>query len=125
MTIPTPTEDQEQSALFMWAAYQRGKYPELDLLYHIPNGGKRNIVTAAKLKAQGVKAGVPDLFLPVARNGCHGLYIEMKRIRGGKLSPQQTSWMDALQRQGYAVAVCKGAEEAQSVILNYLRKTGE
>ena len=71
-------EDLEQAALISWAeAYER-IYPELALLYHIPNGGKRDRIVAAKLKAQGVKPGVPDLCLPVPRGKYHGLYIEMK-----------------------------------------------
>lgn len=53
------------------------------------------------MKAAGVKPGVPDMFLPVAREGCHGLYIELKRRDGGRVSPEQTAWMDALARQGY------------------------
>lgn len=62
-----PTEAEEQATLFSWAAMKRGKYPELDLLFHIPNGGSRGKAEAARFKAEGVKPGVPDLFLPVAR----------------------------------------------------------
>ena len=57
---------------FQWVTYQQGRFPELVLLYHIPNGGKRDAQTAISLKRQGVKAGVPDLHLPVARGGYHG-----------------------------------------------------
>lgn len=67
-----------QEMLFRWITYQLDEYPELALLYHIPNGGKRDAKTATILKRQGVKAGVPDLHLPVARGGYHGLYIELK-----------------------------------------------
>lgn len=79
----TPSEDVEQAQLFAWAAYASGKYPELALMHHIPNGGKRGKAEAARFKLQGVKAGVPDIFLPCARGGCHGLYIELKRVKGG------------------------------------------
>ena len=75
---PIPHEGNEQEALFRWAAFVRGRFPEIDLLYHIPNGGSRNRLEAANLKRQGVKSGVPDLCLPVARGKYHGLYIEMK-----------------------------------------------
>ena len=61
-----------QETLFNWAQYQYARYPELELLYHIPNGGKRDARTAANLKRQGVKAGVPDLHLPVALGGPNG-----------------------------------------------------
>ena len=72
------SESVEQIHLFQWARMQSCTMPELNLLFHIPNGGKRNITTAKRLKAEGVKAGVPDLFLPVSRGGFFGLFIEMK-----------------------------------------------
>lgn len=81
--ISVPTESVEQQCLFRWAAFQSGKYPELKLLYHVPNGGSRKKSEAGRFKAEGVKAGVPDLCLPVARGGYHGLYIELKRLKQG------------------------------------------
>lgn len=74
-SFPIPTEAEEQIALFEWARLQTGRFPELALLYHVPNGGSRNKIEAARLRAQGVKSGVPDLCLPVARGASHGLYI--------------------------------------------------
>lgn len=71
-------EAAEQTKLFNWIAFARAATPELDMLYHIPNGGSRNKREAANLKRQGVRAGVPDLCLPVARGDYHGLYIELK-----------------------------------------------
>ena len=121
---PIPHEANEQEALFRWAWFMRGKYPELDLLYHIPNGGSRNRIEAANLKRQGVKAGVPDLCLPVARGRYHGLYIEMKYGKN-KPSEEQNKWLDALSKQGYAVAVCYGWESAQKVITKYLNLKGD
>ena len=86
-TPPTvPLEDAEQRVIFQWAAMETAACPELWLLYAIPNGGKRAIKTAIALKAQGVKSGVPDMCLPVARGGYHGLYIELKRQKGGTVS---------------------------------------
>lgn len=118
-----PTEAEEQAALFQWAGLMQGQYPELKLLHHIPNGGYRNKREAASLQREGVKAGVPDICLPVASNGCHGLYIELKRRKGGRLSPSQACWMEQLQKQGYQVAVCYGWEEAKTIILRYLKNT--
>lgn len=115
-----PSEAEEQKAIMQWTAYQSGKKPELELLYHIPNGGKRNGREAANLKAQGVKSGVPDLCLPVARKGFHGLYIELKRIKGGRVSENQDKWLTALMEQGYFTAVCYGAEQAIKIITEYL-----
>ena len=114
------SEEYEQNCLFKWAALESGAHPELALLHAIPNGGKRIPREAARMKAGGVKAGVPDMFLPVAREGCHGLYIELKRRHGGKVSHQQVSWMDALSRQGYKVSLCLGWDAARDVIQQYL-----
>ena len=72
------SEHDEQSAIFEWAALMQGAYPELGLLFAIPNGGKRDKATAGKLKAEGVKAGVPDMCLPVSNGKYHGLFIELK-----------------------------------------------
>ena len=83
-------EAREQEALFRWAGFAAGTMPELNLLYHIPNGGSRNKAEAANLKRQGVRAGVPDLFLPVARGGYHGPYIELK-FEKNKTSKNQES----------------------------------
>lgn len=117
-----PTEDQEQAALMQWARTMEGRWPELADLHAIPNGGLRSKATAARLKATGVKPGVPDLHLPVARQGCHGLYIEMKRRHGGRISPDQLRWMEELTRQGHRCAVCRGWEEAKRVIEEYLKE---
>ena len=119
---PVPLESEEQMTLFQWARLQRGKYPELSLLYHVPNGGSRHRAEAARLQAEGVKAGVPDLCLPVARGGFHGLYIELKRVRGSKTSDLQIAWMESLMKQGYCVALCKGWEQAAKTIIDYLEQ---
>lgn len=113
------TEAQHQEALIDWSALYSKRWPELELLYHIPNGGKRNASEAAHLKRQGVKAGVPDLCLPVARGDHHGLYIELK-ARKNKPTEHQLSWIQKLSDQGYVVAVCWGWEQAAKVIVDYL-----
>lgn len=120
MTRVIPTEHQEQCALFEWAAWMAKRIPELHLMHAIPNGGKRDIRTAAMLKAEGVKPGVPDIFLPVSRGGKHGLYIELKRRRGGVVSKAQEAWIRALTNQGYMCAVCHGAEAAKDEIMAYM-----
>lgn len=120
MKLIAPEHD-EQVALFQWIALERN-IPELGLLFAIPNGGKRHIFTAKKLKAEGVKPGVPDLFLPVARGGYHGLFLEMKREKGGRLSQHQKEWGEALTAQGYVVVSCPGWDAARHVLLLYLKK---
>jgi hypothetical protein len=116
------SEQSDQEALFQWAAYNTARLPELALLFHVPNGGKRDPVTAARLKSQGVKPGIPDLWLPVAWLGFHGLVIELK-VSGGRLSTAQSWWLDALRGQGYRVEVCYGWQDAAAVLETYL--TGE
>lgn len=116
---PKTTEADEQKALMQWAKWQEGRYSELKLLYHCPNGGTRNKLEAANLKRQGVKAGVPDLFLPVPRSQKHGLFIEMK-VGRNKCTDNQKKWIKALIGQGYEVKVCYSCEEAIQIIKRYL-----
>lgn len=107
--------------MFKWAANMAAmKWPELALMYHIPNGGSRNKIEAARLKAQGVKKGVPDVCLPVPRGVYAGLYIEMKRKEGGTVSKEQNEYIAALRKQGYRVEVCKGFQAAANVIEEYM-----
>lgn len=115
-----PTENQEQAALFEWAEVASGRYPELRMLHAIANGGKRDGRTAAVLQRTGVKPGVPDLCLPVARGEYHGLYVELKRQRGGAVSASQKVWLERLKAQGYKAIVCKGWIAAKDEIEKYL-----
>ena len=119
------SEATEQAALFNWARKAREEYPEVGLLFHIANGGTRNHVEAMHLKEQGVKAGVPDLCLPVPRGNYHALYIEMKRADGGRVSDDQRVWLNALNSVGNKAVVCHGYVEARETILNYLRGIDE
>ena len=112
----------EQEAVMAWwlCAHRGLGVPDARLLYHVPNGGKRSIVTAAKMKRAGVRAGVPDLFLAMARGGFHGLYIELKRRDGGELSRDQVEVMAMLGAQGYCTEVAAGWEVAAALIEAYL-----
>lgn len=114
-----PTEEEEQAALFSWAEVSRGRYPELELMFHVPNGGLRSKSEAARFKRAGVKSGVPDICLPVARGEFHGLFIELKAM-DGKLSENQLCWIGALIRQGYLAVKCRGFEEARQTVEEYL-----
>lgn len=117
------SESTEQQALFEWAEFAAKKTPELKLMYAVPNGGKRPSSTAARLKKEGVKPGVPDICLPVPRGRYHGLYIEMKFGRNTP-SAEQKEWLHRLQEQGYKVDVCFGWGEAVKVIVDYLTEIG-
>ena len=116
-------EADEQQLLFEWAEYAEVLYPELELMYHCPNEGKRSIYGGYKLRKQGMKAGVPDICLPVPRGGYGALYIEMKRVKGGKVSEAQKWWIDKLNAAGNLAVVCHGFDEAKDAILAYLQKT--
>lgn len=113
------SEATEQEALITWCRIFENRYPELKMIYHIPNGGSRNRLEAANLKRQGVKAGVPDLCLPVPKEGYHGLYIEMKYGKN-KLTDNQKEWLESLRQYGYKTEVCYGADEARETIKQYI-----
>lgn len=114
-------EHSEQVSLMQWWALQcrRFEVPE-QLLFAIPNGGQRNIITAKRMKDEGVRSGIPDLFLAVPRGNFHGLFIEMKKQRGGVVSDNQKACMEMLSANGYCVTVCHGFIEAKTAITAYL-----
>lgn len=116
------TEHDEQAALFEWRELAKGEYPELEMLYSNPNGGYRPKATAVKMKKEGTLAGVPDIFLPLADGGYHGLYIEMKKATGNAsdVSDSQLKVIAALRSNGYAVMVCFGFEEAREALITYV-----
>lgn len=113
------SEHTEQAAFIEWASWNQTQYPDLRWLYAVPNGGKRHIAVAAKMKAEGVKAGVPDLCLPVPRGKYHGLYLETK-IPGNDTTPEQDAWLQALANYGFACRVCYGFEALKEAVLAYL-----
>lgn len=115
-------EHAEQRKLIIWASWEIRNIPELALLFSIPNAGKRSAQEANWMIAEGLKAGVPDLFLAVMRHGKSGLFIEMKSSTG-KLSENQIKWRDRLINQGYEWALCRSANEAIDVICRYLEIT--
>jgi len=117
-----PRESEEQQLVITWAKWQEKAHPELRWLHAIPNGEWRNIVTARRLIGEGVKKGVPDLCLPVPRGLYHGLYIEMKRLKGSRESDEQKEWLEYLNSAGYLAITCKGADIAINAILDYLKR---
>lgn len=113
------TETEEQAALFKWAKLIGKQHPEYDLLYAIPNAGKRGAKARGDMLRTGLKAGVPDICLPVPRGGYGSLYIEMKRL-GKKPTVQQAEWIHKLRRYGNYVQVAYNWDEAATVITKYL-----
>ena len=118
---PTAVEHEIQAALFRWAHADAtlAQHPELALFHAIPNGGHRMPSVAAKLKAEGVRAGVPDTCLPIARGGFASLWVELKKP-GGTLTPEQAHWLAALTRHGNRVEICTSWESARDILLDYL-----
>jgi len=107
-----PTEHEEQREVVRWF---RQTWPGVRI-HAIPNGGARSKATAGRLKAEGVASGVPDLFVPAWR-----LWIEMKRAKGGSLSPEQKDFIKQLESVGYWVIVGKGAESAKEQINTFVQ----
>ena len=109
-----PSETEEQEGFVNWF---RAKFSGV-LIFAIPNGGHRHPAVAAKLKATGASAGVPDLFVPAWK-----LWIEMKRTKGGSVSADQKDWIKYLEEVGYCAKVCKGAEDAKVQIQAFVTIT--
>ena len=107
-TNDTPSEHIEQREFVSWF---RKRHRDVRIIA-IPNGGQRSIATAARLKAEGVMAGVPDLFIPAWR-----VWIEMKREKGGSVSADQKDWIVYLTECGYRCFVARGAEDAKRQII--------
>ena len=103
----------EQRELVRWF---RQAWPGVRI-FAIPNGGARSPATAGRLKAEGVAAGVPDLFIPA-----WGLWVEMKRTKGGSVRAEQKDWISYLESVGYCAKVCKGAEDAKRQIIEFKEK---
>ena len=108
-----PTEHEEQRETVSWF---RKTYPGIRILA-IPNGGARSPATAGRLKAEGVSAGVPDLFVPEWQ-----LWVEMKRTKGGTVSKEQKDWINYLCNVNYCVIVCYGYEDAKKQIAEFFNQ---
>lgn len=116
MTDRIPTEHEEQRETVKWF---RQTFKGVRI-FAIPNGGLRNKMTAARLKVEGVSAGVPDLYIPAWK-----LWVEMKRTKGGVVDKNQKDWHEYLRSIGDTVIVCYGAEQAKEMIENAFRNHHE
>jgi hypothetical protein len=119
---PSPSEHVEAVRFFQLVTMHVTRYPDLENLTAVPHGGERNVVVASKLRAEGVKAGYPDYLLDVARQGFHGLRIELKRVGAppSAIKSEQHEWHRRLREAGYRCEVCRGWEEAWRVVCDYL-----
>jgi VRR-NUC domain len=114
-----PTEHEEQAAVIAWANAHADR--RLRLLFAIPNAGRRSMGALSYYLAEGLKPGVPDLFLPVPVAPYHGAFIEMKRRGRSTTSTEQLRWLADLGAAGYAVHRCVGAEQAIGALCRYLQ----
>lgn len=128
------SESSEQIALFAMCALNINKYPELIWYHSIPNGAvlgndeRTRIIRAGRLKAEGMKNGVHDTFLPVKRGCFSGLYIEMKKrsekpvkeTSKGGLNDDQIAFGKFVTEQGFLWVCAYGWEEAWSYLEQYL-----
>lgn len=116
-----PTEAQEQMRLFAWINANMERYPDLQFAFHPANGEYRHPATAGKLKAMGVRPGVPDVLFPLRCDSWTGLAIELKRSDGkNKATGRQQEWLHRLHMEGWRTAICYGANEAIDVLREYV-----
>ncbi len=119
------SEHDEQTAVIQWARMNEGRHPALIWLHSSLNGivipaePKTRARIINRMKAEGMKRGIPDLFLPCSKRGYHGLYIEMK-TEEGRLTPEQKDFLAYAEAAGYLDLVCRGADEAIEQIEWYL-----
>jgi hypothetical protein len=114
------SEERIQVAVFKWAADNEKLYPELCTLYAIPNAGKRSSYSGARLRESGLRAGVPDLCLPVPRGGFGSLYIELKKGDTSRVSLSQKIWVNRLRAHGSYAVVCRSYQDAIKTLELYL-----
>lgn len=117
-------EHNEQVELMKWwsSACKLYDIPE-ECLFAIPNGGERNVVVAKRMKDEGVRSGIPDLFLAHPTEKAHGLFIELKKPKGGRVSENQKKVIAKLNNQGYYAVVANGYEWARTAIVAYCKGT--
>lgn len=120
------TEHDIQTLIIQWAERHESEYPELKWLYSslngifIPGSPRTRARIINHMKQEGMKKGVSDLCLPVARHDYHGLYIELKRDKDSKIQPEQTKFLEFLIEQGYYGTICIGYQEATETLEWYL-----
>jgi hypothetical protein len=116
------TEHDIQSRFFEIMRFYETILPEAKYVFSIPNGGLRHIVVAKKLKKEGVKKGVPDVFIPVPKKGYYGFFIEFKTPKNRKnVSKEQKEYSSFLINQNYRYEIYCDAEEAAEEVLCYLK----
>jgi len=129
MRIVNPTEHQIQCAIVEWANIVDSPYVHStkdlihkkigDFLIKNANEGKRSWAQGKKMKKEGLKKGVSDLFLAIPASNSAGLWIEVKTIKG-KISESQEEWLRLMNFAGYGTALIRSVDEGIKTIKNYL-----
>lgn len=114
--MATKTEAGEQRAVIEYCDYAGIE------IVHVANEGKRSARYGAELRRLGLRKGFPDLFIPKARKGFHGLFLELKRDPKSRPTQEQKTWIEKLNASGYFAKVCYGADEAIGVIKKYFEE---
>jgi len=114
-------EHKIQCSIIEWCAWSHQNFPDIDLVFAVPNGGNRSLSEAVRFKREGVKAGMPDLVLPVSKLGFHSLYIEVKTPKG-KLSKEQQKMHKRLRDAGNAVVIARSLDDFIDITKGYYSK---
>lgn len=129
--VTCPLEAEEQEKFFEWVELAKNRHTELETIYSSANGevrprkynkktGSWYCPSGKRLKKQGARRGIPDVHLPVSRGGFASLFLELKRVRGGRLSTDQVVVIRDLRKHGNKVVVCKGCDAAIAATMQYL-----
>ncbi len=119
------SEHDIQSMYVRIVRLHQNKYPELQLMFAVPNGAHlagdeiRRAIKMRKMKEEGFVPGVPDLMLPIARGKYYGLALEFKSATG-KVSDQQKDYMNKLTNYGWKCEVVNDASKAWEITLHYI-----
>ena len=112
------SESREQQTIFEWAYWNKNKYPGIETMYHIVNEGKRSAYNGRRLKKEGMKRGVSDICLPIAKCGYNNLYIELKH-GSNKATDEQLEFINLINSYGGKALVVYEADNAIEVIKAY------
>ena len=112
------SESREQQIIFEWASWNKNKYPGIETMYHIANEGKRSASNGSRLKREGMKSGVSDICVPVAKSGYNNLYIELKSGKN-KATKEQLNFINLINKYGGKALVVYEADNAIEVIKAY------
>ncbi len=113
-------EDAELIAFFDWVRWNEKKNPILKTIFHVENERKCTPAQGARRKRKGVRAGIPDIIVPISRRPFCGLFIELKTDKG-KVSKEQKEIMAMLYSLGHAVYIARSGKEAIDLVTNYLK----